>query len=129
MKVMEEHFGADNKKFIFWTNYLEKFTKIERFPGSTIIFIYFDTCVVVDMGGEEQSAYLYYKESFDLEYENFIETDKTHWRIFKENVIDARESIIEEKRSDIYKLNYEFVGRLYLKEILETEALKKKKRR
>jgi hypothetical protein len=130
LKIMEDHFGKEGKKYHFWSVYIDDLVRVARFEHLNLIFIYFESCVVVDLGGHELSAYLYYKETFDLEYDHFINTPDSEgraWRIFPEHVINARESVIENKRSDIYKFNYEFVGKLYLKEILKTEALKKKK--
>jgi hypothetical protein len=130
LKIMEDHFGKDSKKYSFWSSYIDEVIKVERFYQIKLIFIFFESCVVVDMGGHEQSAYLYYKETFNVEYEHFLsepDLNKRNWRIYPEHVIDARESVIEDKRSDIYKFNYEFVGKLYLREILKTEAIKKKK--
>ena len=131
LKTIEEHFKKEVKKYSFWSNYLKEMVKVESYNDLDLIFIYFDSCIVVDMGKTEPNAFLYYKESFDIEYERFIELDETQeriWRIFPENVIDVKDSIIEGKRSDIYKFSYEFVGRLYIKEILKTEAVRKKKK-
>lgn len=131
LKTMEEHFEKEVKKYKFWSNYLKEMARIETYSDLDLIFIYFDSCVVVDMGETEPHAFLYYMESFEIEYERFRDLDDTQekiWRIFPENVIDVKDSIIEGKRSDIYKFSYEFVGRLYLKEILKTEAVRKKKK-
>lgn len=132
LRRMETCFGRNSKKYSFWANYLDDIQEVETPENSRVVFIYFGTCVVVDMGEPEQHAYLYYIESFRIEYERFMDQENGEertWRVMSENVVDARESVIEGKRSDIYKLSYEFVGRLYLKEILHTEALRKKKRK
>lgn len=128
-QALARHFGKGSKKHSFWAHYLKNLVKVEIHEKQDLCFLYFDSCVVVDLGETSQTAYLYYQETFLLEYEYFShlpDTNEKCWRIFPEQVVDARSSVIEGKRSDIYLFSYELVGRLYIKEILKTEALQEK---
>ncbi|MFO7637310.1 MAG: hypothetical protein R6W96_08370 [Clostridia bacterium] len=129
LKALENHFGRNSKKHLFWSYYANDIQRVELYPESKLAFIYFETRAVVDLGEPEQRAFLYFLETFLIEYEHFKglpDGEEKAWRIFPEQVVDARSSVIENKKSDIYQFSYEFVGRLYIKEIFKLEAQKKK---
>lgn len=126
LKEIRNHFGCKDRKIKLWTNFFEMVDKVFRDYKKGLLFMDFVGFVVVDTGFQEDAAYLYSRRSFDLEFEYYLSVEEEHrnWRINTEQAIDARDFNIEGIKSDIYRIGYERVRYLHLKELVN-DFLKK----
>lgn len=122
LKRIERHFGSESKRYKLWAGYFDKMMRIEA--DAQLLIMEFGNFIVLDFKEEEGWSYLYMKDYFFDEYEQY-EGAKQHgsaqWRIIPEHVAGARDLVIEGIRSDIYRVGYARVQMLYLKEILKLE--------
>ncbi|NJD03286.1 MAG: hypothetical protein FIA99_12005 [Ruminiclostridium sp.] len=134
LKRIEAHFGRESKRYKIWAGYFDRMQRIVADEAAGFLIMEFDKFVVFDGKVDGGWSYLYMKDYFEDEYtryENAKNQGAPQWRIIPEHVASARDLVIEGVRSDIYRVGYDRVHILYLKEILKVEldpATSKKER-
>lgn len=148
---MESYFEMNKRKFVFWRAYYKNIINTVINVEAGALFIDFGKFMAVDIRKLESGAFLYAKNTFWIHYDNFIlkmhnseagedskadgseagedlnkdsevrDDDIPEWDIPYDVATDARDAIIKEAFSDIYVLNFEHVGILYARDLLERE--------
>jgi hypothetical protein len=124
---MEDHFGRASRESGFWRQYYGEIKNIHRDEKNNLLFINFGDFAVVDFGKQNHETFLYKKEVFDLKYQQYLkegELSENGWETVPDAVVTARTAFLEDASSNIYKMNYDGVGILYLKELLKRESEK-----
>ena len=127
LKRIEAHFGMESKGYKLWRTYFDKMKQIVRYEEDGLLFMDFGTFVAVDSVDpieEESASYLYDHKYFDNERELYEwakgdESAEYHWRIIPEHVMDAKDLIVEDMTAEVYRVGYDQVQLLYLKEIIK----------
>lgn len=129
---IEDHFGRTSRKSYFWRQYYRDIRKIYRDEESDLLFISFEGFTVVDLGRENSETFLYDSEIFDTKYRQHLDEVKNGldevrnvidiWRPEPDSTVTARVAFLEDASSKVYKMNYDGVGILYLKELIKREA-------
>jgi hypothetical protein len=130
LKRIEAHFG-NSVKFRFWAQYLDMMTKVSHDEMNRFLCMDFGSFVAADAGEvsaedflSDEFSLIYAREYFDNEYEHYdlakqAQDGKSLWRIITGHVADARDMIIKDTKSEVYRIGYEKVGLLYSREIMK----------
>ncbi len=139
LKRIEYHFGKSSKDFILWVSYIDKMKKVDYHEHAGLLFMDFGPFVVVDSRegfledgiegldvADKKISYLIDRKYFDHVCESHKPETAEHdgnlwWRIIAGHMVDARELIIEDIKSEVYRVGYNKVQLLYLKEILRVK--------
>lgn len=143
LKKIEHHFGFGSKRYKFWSMYFENMRGIRYDEPAGLLIMKFSNFIIVDNKDADGWSYLYLREYFAVEYANYeasrrqqettesqhgeaeLQQGRTEWRIIPEHVAEARDLVIEGIKSDIYRIGYDKVHILYLKDILKNGIGKK----
>lgn len=123
LKDMGLYMGNHSEKYFFWKNYYQAIRKTKWYPGLNLLFLYIPGHVVVDPKDNENVSYLYKEAAFNKAFRDLnTETDLTGqitWSLDPENIVSMKDAILENKRSEIYMLNYEGIDKLYIRDYLD----------
>jgi hypothetical protein len=123
IKEIEKHFGGDQRKYAPWKQVYSYIDGVWREKEDNLLFIDLGEYVAVDMGLSCEDAFLYRKSIFNVLYEQYIAGKESglKWSNLPEGVVTARDAIILDTTSDSYKISYEGIGVLYIKELIEKD--------
>ncbi|HHY82511.1 MAG TPA: hypothetical protein GX505_07505 [Clostridiales bacterium] len=123
LKDLGRYMGIQSEKFLFWKNYYQYVEKVECYPELGILFMYLPGHVVVDFKKDIKKSYLYKKAKFQLSLKSFGAQGgfegKCAWPMDTDSVIPVKSVILENHHSEIYELDYERLGKLYIRDYLE----------
>ncbi|NLB43034.1 MAG: hypothetical protein GX815_12435 [Clostridiales bacterium] len=112
LKDLGKYMGIHSEKYYFWRNYYTAIEKTEWYPELHIMLLYLPGHVVIDAGKDKDASYLYKRAAFNID-------NLANWSLDPELVVSMKDAILENKRSEIYELNYEGLGKLYIRDYLE----------
>ena len=122
IKALEKHIGHNRTKFIFWNKYHQTISKITYNEELEMVFIYLDKFIVVDFKKDKNKSYLYKKTAFNKSlniFKNQRGLEKDQWPLNPDEIMTAKDAVLNDMDSNIYSLSYERVGKLYIQDILE----------
>ncbi len=134
LKVIEQHYGQESTRYKLWTVYFDQILQVKYDEAPGLLIMEFENFVVLDEKNKNECSYLYMKDYFAAEYTWYEEMKQqgiSTWRINSEHVADARDLVIHNIKSNIYRVGYDNTDILYLKEILAIKlksATSKKKK-
>ncbi len=124
LNKMEKYLGSDTEKFLFWKNYYQHIDNVECYPEQGIMFMYISEHVVVDIKNDMNQSYLYRKQAFKIAHRAFFEAggfkNQGSWPLELEKVVPIKDTILENRNSEIYKLDFKGINKLYIRDFLET---------
>lgn len=115
---MEDYFGTEHKKFSLFTNIYKELIDLVFMEDHQIIILDFGQFAIVDCRNMTDLSYLLEKTVLKRELEKISVGGNPRW-LTQKSMIDARDVIIEDKKDDIVKLNFQGIGMLYVRELLE----------
>ncbi len=120
LKDIGKHMGIYSEKYCFWKNYYQIIEETKYYPESQLLLLYIPGHVIVDTENEKDVSYLYKKAAFGAVFRNLDSFNNRISRsLDKDTVISMKDAILENKRSEIYELNYEGLGKLYIRDYLD----------
>ena len=120
LKDIGKHMGIHSEKYLFWKNYYQIIEKTKYYPELRLLLFHIPGHVVVDTENEKDTSYLYKKAAFEAAFRNLDSfNNRISWSLDKDSVISTKDAILENKRSEIYELNYEGLGKLYIRDYLD----------
>jgi hypothetical protein len=124
-KDLGKYLGLNTDKFVFWNDYYHYVEKVECYPELGILFLHLPGHVVVDLKENSSTSYLYKNNIFHAAYEQFDTAGgfegKSSWPLESEESIEPiKNAILENNHSEIYELIYEGMGKLYIRDYLES---------
>jgi hypothetical protein len=124
LKDLGKYLGPHTEKFLFWKNYYQYIEHVSCYAELGILFLYLPGHVVIDFKKDKDQSFLYKKGAFQVAYRAFEAAGgfqgKTNWVVESEKIESMKSSILENRVSEIYELNYEGLGKLYIRDYLET---------
>ena len=108
LNKMEKYLGSDTEKFLFWKNYYQHIDNVECYPEQGIMFMYISEHVVVDIKNDMNQSYLYRKQALKLHIVPFEAggLKPRFWPLELEKVVPIKDTILENRNSEIYKLDF-----------------------
>ena len=76
------------------------------------MLLYLPGYVVIDSEKDKDTSYLYKSKAFNID-------NLANLSLNSEIIVSMKDAILENERSDIYELNYEGLGKLYIRDYLE----------
>lgn len=124
INILRKHLDIKTEKFLFWKNYYHLIDQIDYYQDLGMMFMYIPGHIVVDFKKYNNKSYLYKKRAFKNAYRDFDAgggfSGKYNWPLELEKVVPLKDNILENKYSDVYELSYERLGKLYIRDYLET---------
>lgn len=117
---LRRHTSLFPSKYKALSQYYEKVGQCYGLEGTPVLVIEFEKITVADFPDRPYS-YFYHKEDFDREIKQWKEFEDILPSFLKEEKgrISARDYLIEEKEDSCIMLQYEGIGLLYIKELLD----------
>lgn len=112
LKDLGKYMGIHSEKYFFWKNYYGSIEKTEWYPELRMLLLYLPGYVVIDSEKDKDTSYLYKTKAFNID-------NLANWSADPDAVVSMKDAILENERSDIYELNYEGLGKLYIRDYLE----------
>lgn len=123
LKDLGKYFGIHTEKFLFWRSYYQYIERVHCYTDLGILFLYFPGHVVIDFEKDRDRSFLYKKGAFQIAYRTFAAANgfqgRSKWTIELEKVESIKNAILENRVSEIYELNYEGLGKLYIRDYLD----------
>ncbi|NLC43544.1 MAG: hypothetical protein GX783_04605 [Clostridiales bacterium] len=123
LKDIGMYMGNHSEKFFFWKNYYQAIEKTKWCPELQLLFLYLPGYVVVDSEDKEYASYLYKEIAFNRTFRSHNDeidlVNQASWSLDPDSVVSIKDAILENKRSEIYELNYEGIDKLYIRDYLD----------
>lgn len=123
LKDIGKYMGINSEKYLFWRNYYTAIEKTSWYPELSMLLLYLPGHVVLDSEKEKDASYLYKKKAFNAVFPNLDDENAqdvlASWSLDTDTVVSMKDAILENERSEIYELNYEGLGKLYIRDYLE----------
>lgn len=122
IKKLEDFYGSKNTIYKFWLEFCKYINYIHHEDKSIHLVIHFDTFIVIAKAMYMQEAFLCEKEAFELKYDRYLADMENEVEIIEyEQIVSARDAVINNINSEIYKMSFEGICKLYARDLLKRE--------
>jgi len=120
LRLLEGHFlSKSNKKYVLLSKYISSSIKVFFLRNEELLVIDFGKFVVMDDVLLETYSFLVAKEYFDKIQEELETCSIASFVKSRDDMTPAREYVIDETDSNVFQLDYQEVGKLYIKKTLD----------
>jgi hypothetical protein len=120
LRLLEGHFQTkSNKKYGLLSNYISSSVKVFFMRNEELLVIDFGKFVVIDDVLLETYSFLVDKQYFEKIQEELETCSIASFVKSRDDMTPAREYVIEETDSNVFQLDYQEVGKLYIKKTLD----------